>query len=60
MIWDSLTPFVEAVFQGGRSASGSVINRNLVLHGHSLPQDWTIADSLRLFCALHALAVIAD
>jgi len=58
MIWSSLAPFIETIFEDGRTSSRDVINRNLVLHGHSEPQDWTVADALRLFCALHAIAVV--
>jgi hypothetical protein len=59
MLWASFAPFVETVFEDGRSSSGDVINRNLILHGHSSPADWTTADALRLFNALHLLAAIA-
>jgi hypothetical protein len=59
MIWASLLSFVEVIFEDGRSSSGQVLNRNLILHGHSRPADWTLADSLRLFNALHAITFIA-
>jgi hypothetical protein len=58
MIWSSLAPFIETIFEDGRTSSGDVINRNLILHGRSEPEEWTVADALRLFCALHAIAVV--
>jgi hypothetical protein len=60
IVWSSIAVFAEKVFDTGRSGPGAVLNRNLILHGRSLPAEWTQADALRLFNAIHTLTVLPE
>jgi hypothetical protein len=56
LMWHSLEIFVEKVFQDAPfdKSRPAIINRHWILHGRDSP-DWTVADSLRLFCALETI-----
>jgi hypothetical protein len=56
LMWRSLQIFIEKLFQHAPfdKSRPPVINRHWILHGRD-SSDWTIVDSLRLFCALETV-----